>query len=318
MTQGPDALLVSGLRVRYGTREVLKGLDLHISAGEIYGLLGPNGAGKTTLIRTICGRVRPLAGSIAIAGSPVTRKSLQRIGLVPQEIALYPHLTIRENLEVLGRVSGLSKAATKTAIDWATEAANLGGHLGDRVEILSGGWKRRANIAAAILHHPALLILDEPTVGVDVDARNGLHEVILQLSRAGMGVLLATHDLDQAETLCSTVGFLRNGVVAPQGEPRKLIEAAFHGGKEIILELRQPPLPKQGALLSDAGFTPENGNLTWIMVGTASQNTVTELGAALGRAGMAVREIRFREPGLDSLFLTLSSKAAPRVPEPVA
>ena len=308
MTASPDALRVSGLHVRYGAREVLKGLDLEVAAGEIYGLLGPNGAGKTTLIRTICGRIKPLTGSVEIAGAPVSRASLCRIGLVPQEIALYPHLTIRENLQVLGRLSGLSRLATRAALDWATEAADLGGRLDERVEILSGGWKRRANIAAAILHRPALLILDEPTVGVDVDARNGLHDVILQLSRAGMGVLLATHDLDQAETLCSTVGFLRSGVVTPQGQPRQLIETVFQGRKEIILELRQPPSTKQAALLTEAGFVAGNANLTWIMLGIAGENSQVELSAALDRAGMGVREVRFREPGLDSLFLNLSGQ----------
>ncbi len=318
MSEPPDALFVSGLRVRYGAREVLKGLDLQVGAGEIYGLLGPNGAGKTTLIRAICGRVRPLAGTISIAGSPVSRKSLRQIGLVPQEIALYPHLTIGENLEVLGRLSGLSHKATSAAIGWASEAANLGGHLRDRVDILSGGWKRRANIAAAILHRPALLILDEPTVGVDVDARNALHDVILQLSHAGMGVLLTTHDLDQAETLCSAVGFLRSGIVAPQGEPRQLIESAFGAQKEIILELRQPPTTHQADLLAQSGFAPSNANLTWIMLGTASQNSAAELSAALNRAGMAVREIRFREPGLDSLFVRLAGWADPSAMEPAA
>lgn len=316
MSEPPDALRVSGLRVRYGAREVLKGLDLRIASGQIYGLLGPNGAGKTTLIRAICGRVHPLGGAITIAGQPVSRKSLRQIGLVPQEIALYPHLTIGENLEVLGRLSGLSREATRSAIGWATEAADLAGHLGDRVEILSGGWKRRANIAAAILHRPALLILDEPTVGVDVDARNALHEVILQLSHAGMGVLLTTHDLDQAETLCTSVGFLRSGIVAPQGQPRELIETAFGGQKEIIIELRQPPAQRQAAVLAQSGFAPSNANLTWIMLGTGSQNSAAELSAALDRAGMAVREIRFREPGLDSLFLRLSGRVGVAEPTP--
>ncbi|MDB5473336.1 MAG: transporter ATP-binding protein [Devosia sp.] len=311
MSQAPDALLVSGLRVRYGARDVLNGLDLRLGAGEIYGLLGPNGAGKTTLIRTICGRIKPLAGCIEIGGEPVGRRSLRQIGLVPQEIALYPHLTIGENLQVLGRLSGLSRAVTEAAIAWASQAAQLADRLGDRVEILSGGWKRRANIAAAILHRPAVLILDEPTVGVDVDARNGLHELILELSRAGMGVLLATHDLDQAETLCSRVGFLRAGTVSPQGQPRQLIEAVFRGRKEIILELRQAPGSAQTKLLREAGFASANADLSWIMLGHAGQNSAAELGSALDRAGVGVREIRFREPGLDSLFLTLSGKAGP-------
>lgn len=311
----PDALLVTGLRVSYGDRDVLRGLDIRVGRGEIYGLLGPNGAGKTTLIRTLCGRIRPSSGTIAIAGLPPVRDALRRIGLVPQEIALYPHLNVRENLTLFGRLSGLDRAATEAAIGWASEAAALSSRLDERIDILSGGWKRRVNIAAAILHRPALLILDEPTVGVDVDARNGLHDVILQLSRAGMGVLLATHDLDQAEILCSTVGFLLDGVVAPQGNPRALIEATFGDSKEIVLELRQPPSQQQSAALVRAGFAASGSGQSWSMLGPVENRSSADLSGALDRAGIATREIRFREPGLDSLFTTLSRGAA-GVPAP--
>lgn len=305
-------LLVEGLHVQYGSREVLRGLDLRVGPGEIYGLLGPNGAGKTTLIRTICGRVRPTAGSVRVAGLS-GKHSRRCIGLVPQELALYPHLTARENLEVFGRLSGLSGASTREAVDWAGRATHLEGRLDDRVDILSGGWKRRVNIAAAILHRPALLILDEPTVGVDVDARNGLHEVILHLSHGGMGVLLATHDLDQAETLCGTVGFLRHGTVAPQGPPRQLIEANFSNKKELVLELRQLANPAQEAVLTRAGFAPANGGFSWTMLATGADHSVEKLSGALNLAGIEAREIRYREPGLDSLFVRLSrpEEAAP-------
>lgn len=302
----PAALAIAGLHIRYGERDVLRGLDLNVAPGEIYGLLGPNGAGKTTLIRTICGRLRPVAGSVTVAGLPSGREALRKIGLVPQEIALYGHLTVRENLEVFGRLSGMNSAATKAALEWASEAANLTGRLKDRIEILSGGWKRRVNIAAAILHRPALLILDEPTVGVDVDARNGLQDVIQQLSQTGMAVLLATHDLDQAETICATVGFLRDGIVSPQGRPRALVDAAFGGQREIILELRQAPSPDHAASLQKAGFLASNSGLTWGMLGQASDGSTAELSVALQQAGIATREVRFREPGLDSLFVQLS------------
>ena len=306
MNEMPAALAIAGLHIRYGDRDVLRGLDLGVAPGEIYGLLGPNGAGKTTLIRTICGRIRPVAGSVTVAGLPSGREALRRIGLVPQEIALYGHLTVRENLEVFGRLSGMNSAATRTAIEWASEAANLTGRLRDRIEILSGGWKRRVNIAAAILHRPSLLILDEPTVGVDVDARNGLQEVIQQLSQTGMAVLLATHDLDQAETICTTVGFLRNGVVAPQGAPRTLVETTFGVRREIILELRHVASSSQAVTLGQAGFSPTNGGVTWSMLGRAEDGSAEELTVALEEAGIATREVRLREPGLDSLFVQLS------------
>ncbi len=166
------------------------------------------------------------------------------------------------------------------------------------------------NIAAAILHRPALLILDEPTVGVDVDARNGLHEVILHLSHAGMGVLLATHDLDQAETLCSTVGFLRKGIVDPQGPPRQLISASFANKKELILELRQLASQAQETVLTRAGFSPVNGGYSWTMLATGPDQSIEKVSSALDLAGIEAREIRYREPGLDSLFVRLSREQA--------
>ncbi|HEY8578441.1 MAG TPA: ABC transporter ATP-binding protein, partial [Beijerinckiaceae bacterium] len=306
MIEAPAALSVTGLRTRYGGRDVLRGVDLEVARGEVFGLLGPNGAGKTTLIRAVCGRVQPLAGTIRVVGRPVERRAMRHIGLVPQEVALYPHLTARENLQTFGRLSGLDRRETDEAVAWAGEAADIAGRLDERIAVLSGGWKRRVNIAAAILHRPALLILDEPTVGVDIAARHGLHGVIQRLSHAGMGVLLATHDLDQAELLCARVGFLRDGVIDPQGPPRALIDAAFHDQREIIIELRRPPSEGQATTLARSGFTAASGDLVWVRMGRRSGQSAAELSAALEQAGLGTREIRFREPGLDSLFLHLA------------
>jgi ABC-2 type transport system ATP-binding protein len=310
MIAGPDALFIEGLRIRYGSRLVLQGLNLRISPGQIYGLLGPNGAGKTTLIRAICGRLKLEAGTMAIAGQPNGRASLRHVGLVPQELALYPHLSVRENLQVFGRLSGLSRKAVEAAIVWAAQATDLTPRLGDRVDILSGGWKRRVNIAAAILHRPALLILDEPTVGVDIDARNGLHEVITELSHTGMGVLLTTHDLNQAELICTSVGFLRDGVIGPQGNPRALIDAMFGQRKQVIIELRSALTAVQAQALSAVGFVAANGGMSWSMLSGPEAASAAELSIALDRSGIEVREIRYREPGLDSLFMSLSQPVA--------
>lgn len=304
----PKPLVVAGLSVRYGNRDVLRDLDLQIGRTEIFGLLGPNGAGKTTLIRSICGRVRARSGTVRVAGIE-GKKSLRNVGLVPQELALYPHLTVRENLEAFGRLSGLSTSDTREAIAWASAATDIATRLDDRVDILSGGWKRRVNIAAAILHHPDLLILDEPTVGVDVEARNVLHDVLVHLSHGGMGILLTTHDLDQAETLCGTVGFLHDGRIAPQGAPRALLSEAFGTHREVILELRHLANADQSAILSRAGFSPLKGGHNWIMMTGASSHSLERLGTALNRAGIETREIRYREPGLDSLFVRLTRDA---------
>lgn len=295
-------LSIDGLTVSYGSRQVLNGLRLHIGKGEIFGLLGPNGSGKTTLIRAICGRLKPKLGTVAVAGSH-GKDRVRHLGLAPQELALYPHLTIRENLEVFGRLSGIRRRDLRERLDWASNASQVTERLGERVDRLSGGWKRRVNIAAAILHRPALLILDEPTAGIDIEARNRLHEVVANLSRDGMGVLLTTHDLDQAETLCSIVGLLQAGRLALQGEPRQLIKDAFANQKEVIVELRRPPHQAHIDLLLRAGFSAPDGVTSWVMLSNAAHAHLERLAQALSNAGLELKEIRLREPGLQSLFL---------------
>jgi ABC-2 type transport system ATP-binding protein len=307
MSDHDAALRIDELHTRYGNQKILNGLSLTVEPGSIYGLLGRNGAGKTTLIRTICGRVRPVSGSIHVDGIANTSgHALRRIGLVPQDIALYSHLTVKENLEVFGRLSGLSSKNMRNAVDWAYHATRLEGRMNDRIDILSGGWKRRVNIAAAILHNPSLLILDEPTVGVDVDARNELHELILELSHTGMGVLLTTHDMEQAETLCSKVGFLFGGIVSPQGHPQQLIDETYHDYKEMILELRSAPTEEQFGELQASGLASSNGSLSWSKFQQANEISVTRLGRDFERQGLNVREVRVRDPGLDSLFVYLT------------
>lgn len=306
---GEPVLSILGLTVTYGRRQVLDRLSLSIEPGAIYGLLGPNGAGKTTLIRTICGRILPQAGTVSIEGRSNRKKStLRRIGLVPQEIGLYSHLTVRENLQAFGRLSGLPATATREAVAWAEDVTRLSERHGERLDILSGGWKRRVNIAAAILHRPALLILDEPTVGVDVDARNELHGVIKDLTHSGMAVLIATHDLDQAETICSSVGFLRNGRIAPSGAPQELIDQEFAGRTVLIIELRRELTPPQRNALHKAGFVPSHGEMTWSIFRTADDTVLSSLSTQLERLGISAREIRQRKPGLDTLFLQLTRK----------
>lgn len=300
---------IEQLTVSYGRRQVLDRLNLQIEPGAIYGLLGPNGAGKTTLIRTICGRILPTSGSVSVEGRSNRKKStLRRIGLVPQEIGLYSHLTVRENLQAFGRLSGLSAAETREAVEWAEDVTRLSERHSERLDILSGGWKRRVNIAAAILHRPALLILDEPTVGVDVDARNELHEVIKDLTHSGMAVLIATHDLDQAETICSSVGFLRNGAIAPSGAPQALIDNEFAGRTVVIIELRRQLTATQRNALNKAGFVSSNGEMTWSIFGETDDTVSSALSARLERLGISAREIRHRKPGLDTLFLQLTRK----------
>jgi ABC-type multidrug transport system ATPase subunit len=304
----PSALKIEKLQVNYGKNTVLRDLDLTVGLGEIFGLLGPNGSGKTTLVRSICGRLKPESGSIRISGQANgTRRALRQIGLVPQEIALYQHLTARENLIAFGRLSGLSRQETGRALSFAVDATKLAAHIDDFVHTLSGGWKRRVNIAAAILHHPTLLILDEPMVGVDIDARYAVQAVIRDLSQFGLAVLLVTHDLDEAETLCTRVGFLRQGRLDPVGRPADLLKQVFNGYHEVLLELREPaPGPEHRALL-DLGFAELADGLEWrgLIVGSVKEQA--ELANAFDRSNLSVKEVRYRVPGLDSLFISLTN-----------
>ena len=297
---------VNALHVGYGERQVLKGLSLNLRSGEVFGLLGPNGAGKTTLIRSVCNRVKIESGTISVAGRPVTdRRALHKIGLVPQEIALYQHLTARENLKTFARLNGVPRKQAPARIDYAIEAAKLAKQVDDPVHSLSGGWKRRVNIAAAILHRPALLILDEPTVGVDIEARNTLHKVIKTLRDTGMAVLLATHDMDQAETLCGSVGFLRGGVLSPAGDPSKLLETAFKGKDEVLLRLRELATPKVSEIFSRLGFVGDANSLERRRLFKVTPGEQARLARTLQDKRFGIREVRFRKPGLESLFLFL-------------
>ncbi len=301
----PAALEIRDLSACYGDRKILRRVNMRIERGEIFGLFGPNGAGKTTLVRAVCGRLKPYEGTIMIGGKAIRHGVARQIGLVPQEIALYPHLTILENLQVFGRLSGLGATETKDAIGEVIKHTALAGRLQERVEVLSGGWKRRVNIAAAILHRPALLILDEPMVGVDIDARITLQNVILKLRDSGVGILLITHDLQQAETMCTQVGFLHKGGIEPQGAPRALLDLAFDGQHEIIIETQLPVSVDDEVVLRERGFSPVEGGQCWSVISNSPLHEITE---HLEQSGLATKEVRFRKPGLDSLFLHLADQ----------
>ena len=299
-------LSVDGLHIDLAGRAVLRGVDLALQPGEIYALLGPNGAGKTTLIRAICGRLRPGQGTVAVGGGDPWREPAVRrvIGIVPQDLALYPALSARENLDVFVRLAGAG-ADADFAVDAALALTGMADRARDRVRALSGGMQRRINIAAAILHRPRLLLLDEPTVGVDVDARRAIHEVILKLRGEGITVLLTTHDLDQAAALADRVGFLLAGRIASEGRPADLVRAAFGTAKAARLVLGAAPDAVQAATLRAAGLAATRVATEWVGALPHGYEDVPALGERLGKAGLALKEVVVREPDLHSLFLRL-------------
>ena len=302
MTDRP-ILNVWGAEHLYGPRKVLRGVDLAVRPGEIYALLGPNGAGKSTLVGAICGRFKLKAGEVALDGqdpftSPAARALL---GLAPQEIALYGHMTVRENLEVFGRLSGVARRDLPAAVARALKLTRTEDREHVPVRHLSGGYRRRVNIGAAILHQPRLLILDEPTVGVDIDAREALDTVIRNLRDTGVAVMIVTHDLEQAGALADRVGFLREGRKVLEGSPRALIEQAFGNEMEILVQMHLEPDVDGESILATEGLERRKGNV-WARLDADAYSAAARLDHRLRAVGLTPREIRVRAPTLQNLF----------------
>jgi lipooligosaccharide transport system ATP-binding protein len=230
-----NLLEVSALRKAYGTFEVVRGVDLHLKKGECYGLLGPNGAGKTTTMRLCLGQIEPNFGGITLLGEPVparAREARMRLGVVPQHDGLDPDFTVEENLLVYGRYFGLRDAAIRQRTPALLEFAGLAARSTARIQSLSGGMKRRLSIARALINDPDLLFLDEPTTGLDPQARHLIWDRMKQLLAQGKTILLTTHFMDEAERLCHRLSIMDSGRIIATGSPRELI--AQHVEAEVV------------------------------------------------------------------------------------
>jgi ABC-2 type transport system ATP-binding protein len=219
------ALSLRGLGKTYGERIAVASIDLDVNAGELFGLLGPNGAGKTTTIAMACGVLRPTRGRISIAGIDLRsepRAAKVKLGYVPQDLALYGELSAVQNLRYFGALYGLGAAALEDRIEWALDLVRLADRAGDRVKTFSGGMQRRLNLAASLLHRPELLILDEPTAGVDPHSRAHLFDTLRALHAAGTAVVYTSHYLEEVEQLCQRVAILDHGSIIAIGTPDEL------------------------------------------------------------------------------------------------
>ncbi len=245
-------LQINQLSKAYGKVSVLDNLSLQIAPGEIYGLLGPNGAGKTTTINIICNLLQPDRGTIGINDQPISQKTKYLLGVAPQENLLYQTLTCTENLNFYAQIYGLNHQQRRERIKICLNAVNLTDRAQSPVETLSSGMKRRLNIAVALVHQPKLVILDEPTTGLDIEARYEIWELIRQLKAQGTTVLLTTHLLDEAERLCDRIGILKHGKILAEGslaQLRQLIPA------EEIVVINTPDEPGAIARGETCGFT---------------------------------------------------------------
>jgi ABC-2 type transport system ATP-binding protein len=237
----PDVVLeISGLVKRYGDRTAVSSVDLAVQRGEIFGLLGPNGAGKTTTISIACGVLPATSGMVTVAGHDIARQpasAKRAIGLVPQDLALYEDLSARQNLRFFGSLYGLTERELDQRIAPALDIAGLADRADEQAKTFSGGMKRRLNLVAGMLHAPTLLVLDEPTVGVDPQSRRHIFDAIRALRDRGMTIIYTSHYMEEVEELCDRIAILDAGKVVAQGTLAELARdhAADGGGLEIEL-----------------------------------------------------------------------------------
>jgi ABC-2 type transport system ATP-binding protein len=225
MESGVPAVDVADLSFSYGDREVLKGLSIQVGRGTIYGLLGANGSGKTTFIRVLVGLMKPGSGSVKVLGEDPSPKLTEHVGYMPQLNALYQELTVRNNVDFFARMYGMNdRRKRKTAVDEAISVVGLSDRAGDGIQSLSGGMRQRVSLAIALVHSPSLLLLDEPTVGLDPELRAAFWDHFRQLASAGTTILISSHTMDDAAH-CDRLAFLQTGKIIAQDSPAELRKA---------------------------------------------------------------------------------------------
>ena len=301
----PSPLQVKALVKRFGQVVAVDGISLEMRAGECLGLLGPNGAGKSTLIRAIAGRVIPDSGQVAIfghsAGSPQARAAL---GWVPQDLALYPRLSAKENLHSFGSYYGLTGTKLDQAVTRCLDWAALQDRANDLVSTLSGGMKRRLNMAAGLIHQPRLVLMDEPTVGVDPQSRNRIFEMIEALRADGMTIIYTTHYMEEAERLCDRIAIVDHGRIIAPDTREALVQTSFASRSQVVARFEGPAgnvsawVEARGGRLVDetAEFTIEGPKEIAALLDAASD------------AGLELVDLSLRRPNLESVFLHLTGR----------
>jgi len=311
-TKNGRVLECSGLRKSYGALAAVKGVGFHIAKGECYGLLGPNGAGKTTTISMVCGLLKRDAGEVTIDGNRLdisTTSAKGAIGYVPQEVAIYPDLTARENLAFFGHLYAMGGKDLSSRIDEVLDVTGLVERADDRTDKYSGGMKRRLNIGIALLHRPRLLVLDEPTVGVDPQSRNAILGSVETLSDEGMAVLYTTHYMEEAERLCDRVGIIDEGEIRAEGTRRELVDLLGQKDNVVLTGTGNLHAAAEAieALDEVEGATTRENEIHLIVAGASTR--LPQILTAAASAGTSITGVDIEEPDLEAVFLRLTGKA---------
>lgn len=300
-------LRVDNLRKSFGRIHAVDGVSFAIEPGEIYGLLGPNGAGKTTTISMIAQLLRPDGGAIAIgAGGGDVRR---RFGLIPQEVALTEKLTARETLQFVGRLYDLRGADLNARVERALQDVGLADRATDRVHTFSGGMKRRMNIAAGLLHDPQLLLLDEPTAGVDPQSRAYIFDIVRKLAAQGAAVLYTTHYMEEAQRLCRRIAIMDRGRILAEGTLAELVErAATTRELHITVEGLDDAVAARLATELGEAHCERDGETLRCRVADGRTGLIAATRAA-DRLNLPLRALAVHEPNLESVFLQLTGRA---------
>ena len=312
MTKVEQLLVCRDLRKRFGERTAVDGVSFHIGRGETYGLLGPNGAGKTTSISMICGLLTRDGGDVTVAGQDVDVSAVEAkatIGYVPQDLAIYPDLSARENLRFFGKLQRMSGKQLDERVDAVLELTGLSERADDATDDYSGGMKRRLNIGIGLLHEPQLLVLDEPTVGVDPQSRNAILEAVDDLRAGGMSILYTTHYMEEAERLCDRIGIIDEGHILAEGTRQELVS--------LVGQLDRVTLTATGSLTVAADalrgiervedVTVSEGSLE--ITATGARTLLAEIIRVTAEGGATVSSVEVSEPDLEAVFLHLTGKA---------
>jgi len=302
-------IAVDGLVKRYGARTALAGISFSVSPGEIVGLLGPNGAGKSTTLSILATLLPADAGTVTVADHrlPEGARAIRRvIGFVPQRVAVYPTLTATENLHFFARMQGLPPNEARAAVAAALALVGLGERADEPVTRFSGGMRRRLNVACGVLHRPRVILLDEPTVGVDPQSRERLFDAVEALARDGAAILYSTHYMEEAERLCGRVVLLDAGRMVAEGTPASLIAGS---GMTPRLRLHTTHALPPGWLAGIPGASLLGGEGSDASIALANVADVAAVLVRAARAGGEVRRFSLHQPNLADVFFGLTGRA---------